>query len=356
MIANSGIGTQVQNVLRRLNSIPDVRVKALGDPEVIKRFVPDCKLPVQLWRAPIYSLREQFSYPRLQANEILLCPHYNAPLSRLNRSVVVLHDLIHLLSQEFESPHYRLYASFMLAQAAEKARRIITVSEYTRRDFVSRFPQAEARTFVNHNGLDHELFRPPSQNKIAAFRKRYSLPREFLLTVGIGKKHKNVDFVIRSLIPFWQNGSLRAPLVMAGTGGKLPDYIARRVKDERSFGNIIVLPRLSMEEMPVLYAASTMLIMPSLLEGFGFPVIEAMASGTPVLSSNAASLPEVGGQAAVYFDPHNPLEFTDALLELLDNAKKRERLSREGLKQAKKFSWEKHGDRLLEILNGVFAE
>lgn len=356
MIGNSGIGTQIQNVLKQIVGHERVNLTLLGDPAALKKWISDFQGRIIPWRAPIYSIKEQLSFPRPPRDTIILAPHYNAPLRHMSKTVVILHDLIHLHSLEFEMPHYRLYTLFMLSRIAARARRIITVSDYSREDFTARFPLAENKTITNYNGLNHDIFRPPTKKKIAEFRKKYSLPRVFILSVGIAKKHKNLDFVIQSLMPKWQDGSLKIPLIIGGTNGRLPEYVEKKFGNRKSMDFIRVLPRLAGEEMPLLYAAAHLLVMPSLLEGFGFPVIESMACGTPVLCSGVTSLPEVGGDAAVYFDPQNPLDFLDRFFELLNNERRREMLIQRGFRQAEKFDWKTHSSRLLNVLQEALRE
>ncbi len=356
MLGHSGIGTQVDNVLEFLVADPRVELTLLGDPRAIAEHTPNMpngKVPprrVIPWKAGIYSVAEQFTCPTPPEDALLLSPHYNAPIRHLKRTVVVLHDLIHLHSREFMLPHYQMYAHLLLSRIAAKARGVLTVSEYTRDDFLEHFPRARDKTLVNHNGLNHKLFKPPSRSAVTRFRKQYDLPKEYLLVVGIGKRHKNIDFVIRSLLPLWREGTLTAPLVMGGTGGKLPEYLEEEFNRAGAREFLRILPRLPEEELPAMYGASAIFIMPSLMEGFGFPVAEAMACGVPVLSSAVTSLPEVGGNAATYFDPTDPLDFRDRLLEMLRKPARLKSLGAKGPRQAGKFSWQTHGENLIQAL------
>ena len=355
MLGHSGIGTQIENVLHGLAGRPEIQLTVVGDPVTIREKLPSFGGRVLSWKAPIYSLQEQLSYPPVPHGNILLMPHYNVPLRHLRRSVVVLHDLIHLHSTEFRAPQYRLYTRLMLSQVARHARRILTVSRFTRDDFLEHFPIAAGRTVVNHNGIDHALLRPPSQTALGRFRSRHGLPKRFVLCVGIGKRHKNVDFVIRALLPHWQDGTFPLPLVLGGAGGELPGY----VRDSFPLGSLTdvrVMPRLPAADLPLLYGAAEVLIMPSLIEGFGFPVAEAMACGTPVLSSRAASLPEVGGSAALYFDPRDSFSFTDQLFRLTSDARLQAALRAGGLKQAASFQWARHVDRVVTVLRELDYE
>ncbi|MCB1139115.1 MAG: glycosyltransferase family 4 protein, partial [Leptospiraceae bacterium] len=298
MLGYSGIGTQVQSVLDLLIDRPEVQLTLAGHPETIQKSLPDFSGEIRPFTAPIYSIREQLTFPAPRKGEIIHSPHYNGALKYLRRSLVVVHDLIHLDSQEFSNPIYRFYASFFLRQVSAKAAAIATVSDYSRTRLEQNFPAAANRVQTIHNGINHRLFRPAAARTVADFRRKYQLKRPFALCVGIGKKHKNVDFVVRSLNTLW-DGGLELDLCIAGTGGKLPAYLKEAILESHK-ERVRILPFFEMAELPILYSSATMFIMPSLLEGFGFPLAEAMACGTPVLSSNRSSLPEVGGDVPIY--------------------------------------------------------
>lgn len=349
MINSSGIGTQVQNVLFQLINRKDLDLNLIGNEKFLLSFFPEFEGRITHFDSPIYSIKEQLFFPRPDDDSLLHIPHYNAPIRWLNQSIVVIHDLIHLQSAEFSLPHYRIYTSMLLKYIAKNALKIITVSDTTRQEFLMRHPGAADRTEVIYNGIDHDLFTPPSKTAIAKFKKKYNLPQRFFLIVGIGKRHKNVDFVVRSLAPLWQKGDLQIPLVLGGTGGIIPDYVQNEITINKLSDRIITLPRLDRMELPLMYGAADLLIMPSLLEGFGFPVIEGMASGTPVLCSNASSLPEISGNAGLLFNPRSAADFTEKLLEITQNKNLRNNLINKGLKRASYFQWKKHVDDLLKI-------
>ena len=355
MVGHSGIGTQVSSILGVLTRKKTVDLTLLGDPGKLTEHLPGFQGKVIPWTAPIYSLAEQLRPPPIPDGHIAHFPHYSAPILRVNRGVVCVHDLIHLQSPEFKL-HHRLYALFMLQGVLRRARRIVTVSDTTRAELIKRFPFAAGRTVTIHNGLDHKRYRKPTASTLGKFRSRYGLPKDYLLTVGIGKQHKNIDFVMRALLPLWRDGKLKTPLVMGGTGGELPPYVRAVIEPgyDRTLEDFVhLLPYIDESEMPALYGGARLLIYPSLLEGFGFPMVEAMACGTPVLSSDRASLPEVGGDAAVYFNPEDQKEFIERLTGLLKAPARLKKLAAAGLKRSKEFDWESHVDALIETYRKI---
>ncbi|MCR9143563.1 MAG: glycosyltransferase family 4 protein [bacterium] len=353
MIGSSGIGTQIQNVLRLLMKQEHIQLHLLGNPRDIFRHLPGFGGKITEFKSSIYSIGEQLFFPRPAPDEILHVPHYNAPIRYLRRSVIVLHDLIHLQSTQFAGPHYRAYAYVMLWLVSRFARRVATVSDTTRREFLSRFPVAAARTSVVYNGIDHRLLKPQSEKDVKAFRKSYGLPARFMLVIGIGKRHKNVDFAVRALAREWKSGRCRVPLVLGGTGGKIPDYIRETLEREGVADRLLVVPFLRNEELPLLYAAAEVFILPSLYEGFGFPLVEAMACGTPAITSRASCLPEIGSDAALYFDPRDADDFIKTLYSVLDDPKLRDKMIRTGIKRAKDYDWKKHVEQLTQIYESL---
>ncbi|MBU42586.1 MAG: hypothetical protein CMN76_05165 [Spirochaetaceae bacterium] len=354
MLGFSGIGTQVYSVLNRLIHRSEVKLTLAGNPETIRKYLPDFAGEIKPFNAPIYSLKEQWSFPAPRKGEVVHCPHYNASLKHLRRSVVVVHDLIHLDSQEFSNPIYRLYASFFLRQVARKAGAIATVSNHSRNRMMENFPEAANSISTIYNGIDHGLFKLHPRKAVESFKKKYNLRRPFALCVGIGKKHKNVDFVVRSLKTLW-DGGLDLDLCIAGTGGVLPGYLADALQNFEHSDRIRILPFFELGELPLLYASTDVFIMPSLLEGFGFPLAEAMACGAPVISSNRSSLPEVGGEVPVYFDPEQESELREAVLRVLENKSLRIKMRKEGPAQAGTFTWEGHVDALIPLYERVHS-
>ncbi|HBS04343.1 MAG TPA: hypothetical protein DEA96_05225 [Leptospiraceae bacterium] len=352
MLGFSGIGTQVFSVLNLLIHRPEVRLTLAGNRDTIQKYLPDFSGEIRPFNAGIYSIREQLQFPAPRKGEIIHSPHYNAALKYLRRSLVVVHDLIHLDSQEFSNPVYRLYASFFLRQVASRAGSIATVSDHSRDRMIENFPRSKTRISTIYNGIDHALFKVPSSKDVVAFKKKYKLKKPFALCVGIGKKHKNVDFVVRSLKTLW-DGDLDLDLCIAGTGGKLPGYLADALKDFEHASRIRILPFFENSELPLLYASSDIFIMPSLLEGFGFPLAEAMACGVPVVSSNRSSLPEVGGDVPLYFDPEHESELREAVLRILENKSIRSRMKKEGPVQARNFTWKSHVDSLIPLYESI---
>ena len=349
MIAHSGIGTYIINLLRYLKDIPQLHLRVLGDPNKILEKLPEFKGSITPFYASIYSFKEHLQYPSIKKDEILHVPHYNAPFKYLKRSIVTIHDLIHLKSKQFAWPHYRLYAYMSLAAINKWAYQILTISHSSCRDILQHFPDMQTKIKVIPNGFEKSHFQTHRVQEKKRFLQKYQLPSHYLLHVGIGKKHKNVDFIVRALAPLWKNGKLSLPLLLAGCGSQMPSYIAKEVSKKKVAEHVYVIEHLALPELALLYECATVFLFPSLIEGFGFPILEALACGTPVLCSNISALSEVGANAALYFDPHNETEFRMELNNLLTKPALYRKLSTYGKKHVTAFSWRKHVTELLKV-------
>ncbi len=348
MLGFSGIGTQIEEVLSLLMQNKHIHLTLIGNSKKIQEYYPNFQ-SIHHFDVPIYTIKEQWLFPNLINEKGLYhFPHYNAPIKNLKHGVVVIHDLIHLDSEEFQKFYYRFYTKTLLKQVIKKAKAIITVSEYTKKRLLEEFPFCKGdNIYVNYNGINTKIFYPASKKQIKDFLKKYQLPETFLLVVGIGKKHKNLDGLLLALKDLWKNG-FSLPLVVSGTNKKIPDYVKPILtEDMRRF--VYFLPYIPKEELRLLYSSAYLLVMPSKIEGFGFPLLEAMACGIPTISSNRASLPEIGGDATIYFDPYSKEEIKEKILEVYNNESLRKNLISKGKKQVQKFDWNKHVKLLIDI-------
>lgn len=348
MLGYSGIGTQIEEVISLLMNHKDIHLTLIGNSKKIRTHFPQVE-NIHHFDVPIYTIKEQFLFPDLiQEKGLYHFPHYNVPIKYVKNGIVVIHDLIHLDSEEFQKFHYRFYTKTLLKQILKKAKAIITVSEYTKMRLLEEFPFYKGENiYVNHNGINTNVFYPASSKHIKTFIKKYELPVTFLLAIGIGKKHKNLDGLLLALKDLWETG-FSIPLVVSGTNKKIPDYV-KAILTDKILKNIYFLPYIPKEELNILYSSAYLFIMPSKIEGFGFPLLEAMACGVPTISSNQASLPEIGGDATIFFDPYSKEDMKNKILEVCSNNKIRKNLISRGNKHVKKFDWNKHVKLLVDI-------
>jgi glycosyltransferase involved in cell wall biosynthesis len=299
------------------------------------------RLPTQ--RPIVRVFWEQILFPlvlRRFALDLVHSPAYATPLLEAGRSVVTFHDLSYLLMPTAFNWSNRKYLTIFSRLAAARAARFIAVSETTRRDMTALLGIPPARIDVVYNGVD-ERFQPVGdETEVANFRRSQGLPDQFVLYLGTLEPRKNVPTLIRAYGTARQRG-VQAPLVVAGGGGWGDLRIRELIADLGLNGAVRLAGFVPMEDQVMWYNAATLFAYPSLYEGFGLPVIEAMACGTPVVTSNRSSLPEVVGDAGVTVDPHQPEGLADALVMLLQDREARADLSLRGLARARAFTWEK---------------
>lgn len=339
MIENSGIGIRIQHILKYWPlDETEVSLFVFGDPNVLSSYSLPSFAKIVDYTPKIYSLAEMKGHPLMGDMDILDIPHFNIPLKYIHKCIVTIHDLI---PYHFKNAHgslaKRIYIHFVLRLIKWFSKKIITVSEFTKQDLIKEFNFSNEKIDVIYNGVDLKSFRSQSLENVKKFRKKYNLPEEFLFTVGIGKAHKNFPFLLSSLEELWLTKNLSIPLVIGGISKEIPEELIEFQKKHKD--RLFFLPHLSYSELPLAYQASLLFLFPSLYEGFGFPVLEAQAVGTPVLSSNASVLPEILLDSAEYFDPKNENDFKSKINYLLKDKKKSKKLENLGYRNADRFQW-----------------
>lgn len=301
-----------------------------------------------------YSLKEQLLMPfylkREKLDLVHFC-HFNVPFFVPSEFVVTIHDLILTKFKTIRattlSPWlYHLKNFFyriIIKRALKKSKKIITVSNFTKNDIIEQFKIPADKIEVTYEGVanlakgsDSLFITKLDQSKVL---NSYSIENSFLLYVGNAYPHKNLDFLLRAFkVLYQEDQSLR--LVLVGQ----EDYFYRQIKDLdfELFPNnspVIFTGYVPDNELEILYQQALLYVFPSLYEGFGLPPLEAMAKSCPVLSSQAASMPEILGSAAMYFDPRDQADFLKKSRELISNEVLRLELIERGREQVKKYSW-----------------
>jgi glycosyltransferase involved in cell wall biosynthesis len=254
------------------------------------------------------------------------------------RSVFTLHDLTALT---FPSAHTQLNRRFLqlrLPYFLRAANLVIAVSAATQRDAMRVYRLPAERLRVIHHGID-SCFRPAAPEVQARVRARYQLPDRFILSVGTLEPRKNLITLLDAYHALRAEGSDMA-LVIAGGRGWHSEPFFNRLRTLGLENTVRLLGRVPDEDLPALYTLAEVFTFPSLYEGFGLPVLEAMACGTPVLCSNSSSLPEVAGEAALLIVPTDIREWTQALAQITHNTSLQTDLRERGIKQAMRYTWE----------------
>lgn len=332
MIRHSGIGTYSRGILKRLTQNPEFDFTLFGNLDKIAEY--DSKKVLADF--PIYSIREQFSFPVLLAAHkipILHVPHYNASLGYGGKLIVTVHDLIHLKFPPSRPAYF--YARTMIEAVTRKAKIVLTVSQNTRRDLIEILGTPEKKIRVVYPGVNapnnNIRGQAPAPNPAAAASGAQRDP--YLLYVGNVRPTKNIRTLVEAFLSA-QKDAKDLRLVLAGKEST-PEYSAQ-FKDRPG---IEFLGEVAERDLQGLYLGARVFVFPSLYEGFGLPPLEAMSLGVPVICSNAASLPEAVGDAALTFDPKDAGALADAIKTLWKSDGERQRLISKGFEQVKKFSW-----------------
>jgi glycosyltransferase involved in cell wall biosynthesis len=276
--------------------------------------------------------------------------HLLLPLRSIS-TVLTVHDLIFRHLPEHHKPLNRWYLNLTLPLFCRRADRIIAVSRHTKRDLVSAYGIAGKKITVVYEAAAPG-FCPQPPGAVDAVRARYGLPERYLLFVGTIEPRKNLTRLLAAFEAVYGDGLVDG-LVVAGRRGWLyGDFFARL--EESPAREAVVLPGYVADaHLPAIYAGAQALVLPSVYEGFGLPALEAMACGTPVVASNASSIPEVGGNAALYFDPLDVRAAIDALRRLLRDGDLRDEMRARGLTQAARFSWRRAAAETQAVYDAV---
>lgn len=345
----SGIGTYLQNLAPRvIRRMPATKFALLGNAPSLADLRTD-NVSVRPLAAPIYSVQEQWAVPRAvpEGTELLWTPHYNLPLFSPCPVVVTIHDILHLAMPElFPGWPKQLYAAVMFRAAMRKAGAILTVSRFTAEELsrlLGRWVVRE-RIHIVPNGVDESWF-----DILSGPRPQ---EREYLLYVGNVKPHKNLRRLTEAFALI--KDSMAVDLVIVGEREGFLTGDAELAAATNHLGDRVHFTgRVALAELRQYYRHACALVLPSLYEGFGLTALEAMAAGCPVAVSRAASLPEVCGDAALYFDPADTADLAAALRRMIGDNRLRGELTFKGKQRAREFSWERAADQTVEVIRNV---
>ena len=297
---------------------------------------------------------------RLQLDEIepavcILLGRVSVKGSEQNLEVswATLHDLIFRFYPQTHKPLNRWFLTLMMPRFLRAVDAVIAVSDCTKRDAVRLYGLDEAKIKVIHEGVNPRFCTAPPE-AISVVRQKYGLPKDFILSVGTIEPRKNLTSLLEAYRVLRDRRG-ECKLVIVGQKGWLYEGFFRRLRELGLKDEVIFPGFVPDEDLPALYSAADLFVFPSLYEGFGLPVLEAMACGAPVITSNTSSLPEVAGDAALLVDPTSIEALTHAMRNVLESKQLRDELSAKGYEQAAKFNWESAARETLAVYASVLA-
>lgn len=272
------------------------------------------------------------------------------------KTVITIHDMAYRRYPEAANPYMLRLLSRYLGRHAQRAHAVLTDSHHARRDIVEYLGIPVEKVVVAYPGVSPEFRRVEDRRELEIVRGKYALPERFLLFVGTVEPRKNLEILVRAFDRMLSDEAFSHSLVIAGGRGWRDEGIRRAIEGMRDRGRIVCTGFVDDRDLPALYSLADVFVLPSLYEGFGLPVLEAMACGTPVVASRAASLPEVVGDAGLLFDPHSAEALADSLRRVVREEALRRSLAAAGLQRVRRFTWEHTARRVLEVLEAVVAE
>jgi glycosyltransferase involved in cell wall biosynthesis len=347
-----GIGRYTFELARALATLSDLTL--LVNPLQASQELDLSSLSAQCVAVPHSprSLQQQWVVPaqirRAHAN-VYHSPYYLMPYVPGLPTVVTAYDLIPLRFPEGFSAAQRAVYGLTHQLAFRAAWKIISLCESARQSFMEQFHLPAHKIVVIPPGLGPE-FAPRPAEAVAAFRGQRRLPRDYVLTLGSNKPHKNLPRLVRAYAALPADAP---PLVIAGPEDAR--YSETRAAASPLGGRVLFLGRVPEAQLPLLYAGATIFVQPSLMEGFGLPVVEAMACGTPVVCSEAPGLVEAAGGAAILFDPRQPDAITQALSTALADSTLRTDLRARGLRRVQTLTWSRAAEATLKVYEEALA-
>lgn len=305
--------------------------------------------PKKLWSQLRLSGEMLFSPP-----EVLFVPAHTIPVIHPAKTVTTCHDIGFDRFPELYSKKELMYHRWSMRLAIKHAKKIITVSNFTKEEILKVYQVDPAKIEVIHNGFDDEFYHLiDNEAEINKVLEKFKIPKLFVLFIGRLEEKKNTPGLIKAWAILKHKYHVSHKLVLVGNPGYNFNEVLRSIQKNNLQREVILTGYLEAEVLPYLMNAADLFVFPSLYEGFGLPVLEAFACGTPVVASNSASLPEVAGEAAQLVDPKNIEEMAEAIFRVVNNKELQLEMKKRGFEQIKKFSWKLTAEKTLRVLEGV---
>lgn len=360
MISYSGVGRYVQNIIEKIDSISkETGIKLTvflnqSDEKYLSKL-PNSTLLYTPVNTKIYSIKEQLFLRhclKKSKPDLVHFPNFNVALFSRMPFVVTIHDLIYLkFPGACPNILAKTYARFMINYACRKAKLVITDSLFSKQDILETMdiPGSKIRVIYPAVSPKYQPITDPHR-RLA----KYKIPKKYILYVGNHEKRKNIPALMAAFAR--SKSSRQYHLVITGKKDSRRKEIYQTINQYHLESRIFFTDYLSEEDLPALYSGAGLLAFPSVYEGFGLPILEAMACGTPVICSNATSIPEVAGNAALVVDPANLEEFAVAIDRVLTDDELRHNLQEKGLIRAKQFDWSKTVMELIKVYQEALNE
>jgi glycosyltransferase involved in cell wall biosynthesis len=286
----------------------------------------------------------------------LLHTQYHLPVISNCPGIISLHDVSFLRHPEFFPRHLYWVLRMSLPHSVRKAKKVITISEFSKREIIEFYHPPSEKVAVTYLASS-ENFRPAGNERKKEILKKYGIKSPYILSVSNLQPRKNLERLIKSFVSILKSDKgFPCDLVIVGQKLWLYNKIFNEIRRSKYSERIILTDYVPENDLPYLYSFAEVLVYPSIYEGFGLPVLEAMACGCPVITSNLSSLPEVAGEACLLVNPYRVEEIAGAIREVIEKPEMKQRLREAGLEQSNKFSWKKTAEKTLQVYEEVLSE
>jgi len=311
---------------------------------------------IKMFPSMSYFTWEQLAFPKKVQADGLDILHSTCNTSSLFLRVplvLTLHDIIYLEALDFKGTAYQnfgnLYRRFIVPRIVAKSLVIITVSKFEKDLIIRKFGLPDDSVKVIYNAVNAKFNTGYSQEVLSAFRERYRLPSDFLLFLGNTAPKKNTLNVLKSYLKYKEENEKAIPIVILDYDRNLVLQYLQNEGQENAINNFIFPGYIESENMPLLYNLCRIFLYPSIRESFGLPILEAMACGAPVVTSNTSSMPEVAGDAAIYVNPFDHVDIKNRIVEILENEDLQMCLRERGIQRAAGFTWKAAAEQLISV-------
>lgn len=312
-----------------------------------------------------YPYWEQWYLPKIAKDakiDLLHCTSNTAPVFYHAPMVLTLHDIIYLEKVSFAGTPYQnfgnLYRRWIVPKVIHHCAQIITVSDFEKNRIVERLGLANDKVKVVYNAINDNFRVITDKKLLAEVSEKYKLPERFILFFGNTAPKKNTSGVVEAYLHYYHNHQQPLPLVITDcTKEYIQQILSKLGADNNSnvLKNLLILDHIPFAELPLVYNLASLFLYPSLRESFGMPIIEAMACGIPVITSNTSSMPEVAGEAAILIDPAEPIAIAEAMQQILNNTILQKEMKEAGLRRAAEFSWKNTAQQVLSTYQHCVA-
>jgi glycosyltransferase involved in cell wall biosynthesis len=329
------LGIKATNVVKRPTSFPRLAYQAL----------------LRYLRAPAFD-----RLTKIKA-DVFFFPNFVCfPLSHKVPQIVLVHDLSYLDTPQYFTPRLIHYLTRFVPQSIAASAKVVVNSDFTKTRLVEEYKIDPKKVVIIHPGIDTSIFKPASDSEITRVKDIYGIDSEYILFTGTLTDRKNVSGLMKAYQQLPPEIRNQYKLVLAGghLSAQIEDPDIKVIYDELAAeGNVIRTGYASQTDLVALYSSAAVFVYPSRYEGFGMPILEAMACGTPVITSTTSALPEAGGDGATYIDPESSEGIADAIKLVLTDEKTRDQAITNGHKHVKSFSWDDSGKQLAELFKEI---